>query len=144
MKLSCHYSGYYCDSDCGYYYLKFGRNGKITDFSLFWPGGTVTQKISKDELEITVHYPEYGFTIRIHFHLACDANYCVPLVYSGAIEMKYKGMGTVTACGISADYCGYYGESVSAKDAEVPVKVESFEKFINNLIDSQLSNLGNN
>ena len=102
--------------------------------------------ISKDEIKITVHYPEYGFTIRIHFHLACDANYCVPLVYSGSIEMEYKGMGTVIACGISADYCGYYGEGVSAKekDMESSREVQSFEDFVNGLVASQLNNHGNN
>lgn len=109
FEMSCHYASYDCYHDSGYYYQRFSRTGKIADFNLFWPGGKVTQTVLKNELEVTVKYPQYGLTIKIYFRFACNANACIPLSYSGFVEVEYTGVGITTACSMLNDWY-YYGE----------------------------------
>ena len=147
VKLSCNYAGYGCYCDEGYYYQRFSRTGRIADFNLFWPGGEVHQKISKDTLEVTVNYPEEGLSIRILFLFECNANECIALVPSGLIKVKYKGVGVITACGMSPycyHYCDHYREETATEDAGSPEKAKSLADFVNGLVASQLNNHGNN
>ena len=143
LRFDCTYSGYYCGSYATYVYQRFGRNGKITDFNLFWPGGKVRQNISKDTLEVIVNYPEERLIIRILFHFKCNANECIALVQHGSIEAAYENVGVITSCGITtpADYCYCdYGEGIEARDEEQKKDAKSLVDFVNDLVAEKLSN----